>query len=75
MNYENKALKKDNRISIVESTSVYSPEIDTTQPTPPKEAIPEHWHDPIPNEFTASQRAHTTILFAGLTAAHDLFTL
>lgn len=33
----------------------------------------EHWHDPVPNEFTAAQRATTTILFAGLTAAHDFF--
>ncbi|MCG8313750.1 MAG: hypothetical protein MI976_11085 [Pseudomonadales bacterium] len=33
----------------------------------------DHWHDPAPKEFTKSQREHTTILFAGLTAAHDLF--
>ncbi|MBV1883099.1 MAG: hypothetical protein KUG82_15785 [Pseudomonadales bacterium] len=33
----------------------------------------DHWHDPAPKEFTRSQRDHTTILFSGLTAAHDLF--
>lgn len=33
----------------------------------------EHWHDPVPTTFTAAQRAHTTILHAGLTMAHDLF--
>lgn len=33
----------------------------------------EHWHDPVPSTFTAEQRAHTTILHAGLTMAHDLF--
>lgn len=32
-----------------------------------------HWHDPVPSTFTAEQRAHTTILHAGLTMAHDLF--
>ncbi len=39
----------------------------------PSEHEFEHWHDPVPNEFTAAQRATTTILFAGLTAAHDFF--
>ena len=33
----------------------------------------EHWFDAVPNQFTAAQRAHTTILHAGLTMAHDLF--
>jgi len=33
----------------------------------------EHWRDENPNEFTADQRANTTILHAGLTMAHDLF--
>ena len=33
----------------------------------------DHWHDPAPREFTKSQRPHTTILIAGLTAAHDMF--
>ncbi|HEY7771819.1 MAG TPA: hypothetical protein VIC26_01450 [Marinagarivorans sp.] len=33
----------------------------------------EHWRDKNPTSFTASQRAHTTILHAGLTMAHDLF--
>ncbi len=33
----------------------------------------EHWRDDNPTTFTASQRAHTTILISGLTMAHDLF--
>ncbi len=33
----------------------------------------DHWHDNNPREFTAEQRATTTILHAGLTFAHDLF--
>jgi predicted nucleotide-binding protein (sugar kinase/HSP70/actin superfamily) len=33
----------------------------------------EHWRDDNPTQFTASQRAHTTILISGLTMAHDLF--
>ena len=33
----------------------------------------EHWYDAVPNHFTAEQRAHTTILHAGLTMSHDLF--
>lgn len=33
----------------------------------------EQWFDPVPNTFTAAQRAHTTILHAGLTMAHDFF--
>lgn len=33
----------------------------------------EQWYDPVPSTFTAEQRAHTTILHAGLTMAHDLF--
>ena len=33
----------------------------------------EHWLDANPTEFTAAQRAHTTILHAGLTMSHDLF--
>lgn len=33
----------------------------------------EHWRDLNPTEFTAEQRANTTILHAGLTMAHDLF--
>jgi predicted nucleotide-binding protein (sugar kinase/HSP70/actin superfamily) len=32
-----------------------------------------HWRDLNPTHFVASQRAHTTILHAGLTMAHDLF--
>ncbi len=32
-----------------------------------------HWIDEVPREFTAAQRAHTTILVCGLTMAHDLF--
>ncbi len=35
--------------------------------------VADHWRDLNPNEFTAEQRAHTTILHAGLTLAHDLF--
>lgn len=31
------------------------------------------WRDKNPTTFTAAQRAHTTILHAGLTMAHDLF--
>lgn len=33
----------------------------------------KHWFDAVPTTFTAEQRAHTTILHAGLTMAHDLF--
>lgn len=33
----------------------------------------KHWIDEVPREFTAKQRAHTTILVCGLTMAHDLF--
>ena len=33
----------------------------------------DHWHDPAPKDFTKSERPHTTILIAGLTAAHDQF--
>lgn len=33
----------------------------------------EHWRDDNPTRFTASQRAHTTILISGLTMAHDFF--
>lgn len=33
----------------------------------------EQWRDPAYSTFTADQRAHTTILFAGLTMAHDFF--
>lgn len=33
----------------------------------------KHWFDEVPREFTADQRAHTTILVSGLTMAHDLF--
>src|SRR5689334_16201388 len=33
----------------------------------------EHWRDDNPTKFTASQRAHTTILISGLTMAHDFF--
>ncbi|HVV88291.1 MAG TPA: 2-hydroxyglutaryl-CoA dehydratase [Kofleriaceae bacterium] len=33
----------------------------------------KQWFDEVPREFTAKQRAHTTILVCGLTMAHDLF--
>src|SRR6185503_8289437 len=33
----------------------------------------EHWRDDNPTKFTATQRAHTTILISGLTMAHDFF--
>jgi predicted nucleotide-binding protein (sugar kinase/HSP70/actin superfamily) len=33
----------------------------------------KQWFDAVPREFTATQRAHTTILVCGLTMAHDLF--
>ena len=33
----------------------------------------QQWYDANPTRFTAAQRAHTTILHAGLTMAHDLF--
>lgn len=33
----------------------------------------EHWYDPAPKTFTREQRDTTTILIAGLTAAHDFF--
>jgi predicted nucleotide-binding protein (sugar kinase/HSP70/actin superfamily) len=31
----------------------------------------EHWVDPNPQSFTRAERGHTTILFGGLTLAHD----
>src|SRR5689334_23927665 len=37
------------------------------------EAGKEHWRDDNPTKFTATQRAHTTLLISGLTMAHDLF--
>jgi predicted nucleotide-binding protein (sugar kinase/HSP70/actin superfamily) len=33
----------------------------------------KQWFDAVPRQFTADQRAHTTILVCGLTMAHDLF--
>jgi predicted nucleotide-binding protein (sugar kinase/HSP70/actin superfamily) len=30
-----------------------------------------HWVDPNPQRFTSAERGHTTILFGGLTIAHD----
>ena len=39
----------------------------------PGNAQATQWHDPMPQEFTADQRAHTTILAGGLTIAHDKF--
>lgn len=33
----------------------------------------KQWQDPNPQSFTKSQRAHTTILFGGLTLMHDSF--
>ncbi|GMV40126.1 MAG: hypothetical protein AMXMBFR64_18420 [Myxococcales bacterium] len=38
-----------------------------------EEAPREQWVDANPQTFTKAQRAHTTILVAGLTMAHDLF--
>ena len=35
------------------------------------EAPVAHWHDANPQTFTRADRAHTTILFGGLTLAHD----
>jgi len=35
--------------------------------------VAEQWADEVPNTFTKSQRAHTTIFVCGLTMAHDLF--
>ncbi len=32
---------------------------------------PEQWHDPNPQQFTRAERAHTTVLFGGLTTLHD----
>lgn len=32
----------------------------------------EHWRDPNPQEFKKSERASTTLLFGGLTLAHDV---
>jgi len=43
------------------------------QITPAAQAAPKHWFDEVPSTFTGAQRAHTTILHAGLTMAHDLF--
>jgi len=32
---------------------------------------PTHWRNPDPRPFVKEQRAHTTVLFGGLTAMHD----
>ena len=32
----------------------------------------DQWIEPMPNTFTKAQREHTTVLFAGLTIAHDM---
>jgi predicted nucleotide-binding protein (sugar kinase/HSP70/actin superfamily) len=37
-----------------------------------EEAAVEHWRDKNPQTFTRDQRATTTILFGGLTLAHDV---
>ncbi|MEM9494340.1 MAG: hypothetical protein AAGC55_34660, partial [Myxococcota bacterium] len=37
------------------------------------EQAADPWFDPVPSTFTATQRAHTTLLVCGLTMAHDLF--
>ncbi|MEE9140218.1 MAG: 2-hydroxyglutaryl-CoA dehydratase [Alphaproteobacteria bacterium] len=37
------------------------------------EGKPQHWRDPISQRFVKDQRAHTTLLFGGLTALHDVF--
>ncbi|WP_461423438.1 hypothetical protein [Ketobacter sp.] len=67
----------NNRIQLVDATSsvaLFNPPSALPSSTPGIVADQiEHWHDPVPNEFTAAQRASTTILFAGLTAAHDFF--
>ena len=39
----------------------------------PEDDGPQQWHEPVPQTFTADQRAHTTVLHCGLTVAHDLF--
>jgi predicted nucleotide-binding protein (sugar kinase/HSP70/actin superfamily) len=36
-----------------------------------EEEKPAHWHDANPQQFTAAERATTTILLGGLTLAHD----
>ena len=33
----------------------------------------DHWVDENPQQFTSAQRAHTTLLLGGLTAAQDIF--
>ncbi len=33
----------------------------------------EHWYDKVPQHFSEDQRTTTTLLFAGLTVAHDRF--
>ncbi len=55
----------DDEVSVFEKTEKDRLDI-------PEENI-EQWRDLNPTEFTAAQRAHTTILHAGLTMAHDLF--
>ncbi len=37
------------------------------------EEVVEHWVDENPQQFTSAQRAHTTLLLGGLTAAQDIF--
>ena len=39
------------------------------------DATPDHWRDNVSTKFTATQRAHTTILVSGLTIAHDTFVV
>lgn len=56
------------------SAAQFLQQLDNTAAVP-AEAPPvqAHWFDAVPSTFTAEQRAHTTILHAGLTVAHDLF--
>ncbi|HEY6529619.1 MAG TPA: hypothetical protein VIZ65_13075 [Cellvibrionaceae bacterium] len=55
------------------SAADFLKQLDENLVQPDVAEVKPHWFDAVPSTFTASQRAHTTILHAGLTVAHDLF--
>jgi len=71
-------MQTDNRDAVDEFIKSVEQQLETfTHNEAERLAIPTtkttHWRDANPTRFTAQQREHTTILFAGLTMAQDLF--
>lgn len=69
--------KRIHLVDTSQSVGHFQPEGQAFSPSPDfaTNAQPEieHWYDPAPKTFTRKQRDTTTILIAGLTAAHDFF--